>query len=587
MEEEGSVFDVVIRGGMVADGTGAPLFRADVGLSGGLITAIGPLPGARAETVMDATGRYVFPGLIDTHVHADAAVFDPAVQLAALRQGVTTLLLGQDGLSFAPATPATIDFVTRYFAPVNGAHPHLGDQGVSVADLLATYDRRVPLNTAYLIPHGTIRYEVMGPARRAPSDDDLAAMRAMIERGLADGAAGFSTGLEYAPGRYASAAELALLCEPVASAGLPYVTHMRGYEAAAARGIAEVVEIAGRSGVAAHVSHYHGRAGRLVALVDDARRDGVDLTFDSYPYVRGSSTLAMVMLPDWVPAADFDAALNALADPATARRLEEEWSAGHQDVWPRITLSHVPADDLRWTEGMSLPEAARRAGSEPAAFCRDILLATGLEAGCVFACRSTGNPGTTDQAAGDGEAAAEQSMRTLLRHPAHMAGSDGIYRGGHPHPRGWGTFARLLGRHVRDLGDWTWEQAALHLAGHPARRFRLHGRGLILRGYGADVVVVDPMTVADQATYENPRELALGVEHVIVNGIPVLSGGALTPAGRSAGRALRPGLRGKAEHPAVRDKSTESPRQRASLASKSTPGKGVTDGVAGTQARVA
>jgi N-acyl-D-amino-acid deacylase len=132
-------------------------------------------------------------------------------------------------------------------------------------------------------------------------------------------------------------------------------------------------------------------------------------------------------------------------------------------------------------------------------------------------------------------------MRALLRHPAHMGGSDGIYRGGHPHPRGWGTFARLLGRHVRDLGDWTWEQAALHLAGHPARRFRLHGRGLLLPGYAADVVVVDPVAVADQATYQTPRELALGIEQVIVNGIPVLSGGALMPAGRCAGRVLRPG----------------------------------------------
>jgi N-acyl-D-amino-acid deacylase len=541
MEAGGRVFDVVIRGGMVADGTGAPSFRADVGLAGGRITAIGPLHGAPAGTVIDATGRYVFPGFIDAHVHADAAVFDPVVQLAALRQGVTTLLLGQDGLSFAPAGPATVDFVTRYFAPVNGAHPDLGGQGVSVADLLATYDRSVPLNTAYLIPHGTIRHEVMGPARRAASDDELAAMRVMVERGLGDGAAGLSTGLEYAPGRYASEAELAALCAPVAATGLPYVSHMRGYEAAAARGIAEVVEIVRSSGVAAHVSHYHGPAGRLTNLVDDARRDGVDLTFDSYPYVRGSSTLAMVTLPDWVPAADFDAALNALADPATARRLEEGWSAGRQDLWPRITLSHVPADDLRWAEGMSLPEAARRAGREPAAFCRDILLATRLEAGCVFAFPSAGNLAATDPAAGGGEAAAEQSMRTLLRHPAHMGGSDGIYRGGHPHPRGWGTFARLLGRHVRDLADWTWEQAALHLAGHPARRFRLPGRGLILAGHAADVVVVDPMTVADQATYENPRELALGVEHVIVNGIPVLSGRALTPAGRSAGRVLRPG----------------------------------------------
>jgi N-acyl-D-amino-acid deacylase len=524
------VFDVVIRGGVVLDGTGAPAFRGDVGLSGGQITAVGPLASARDAAEIDATGRYVLPGFIDTHVHADAAVFAPDTQLAALRQGVTTLLLGQDGLSFAPAGPATIEYVTRYFAPVNGPHPALGGQPVSVADLLAGYDRRVPLNTGYLIPHGTIRYEVMGAARRAPSDDELARMRAMVEQGLGEGAIGLSTGLEYAPGGYATVAELAALCAPVAAAGLPYVTHMRGYEASAGRGMAEVTEIARRGGAAAHVSHYHGPAGQLTALLDDARRGGADITFDSYPYVRGCTTLAMVTLPGWLPAADFGATLDALADAGTARRLDDEWSAAGGGLWERITLSHVPADGLRWAEGKVLAEAARQAGRDPAAFCRELLVATGLEAGCVF-----GHPHP--------EAAAERSMRALLRHPAQMAGSDGIYRGGHPHPRGWGAFARLLGRHVRELGDWTWEQAAAHMAGHAARRFRLADRGLIRRGQAADIVVLDPVTVIDRATYASPRELASGVEHVFVNGVLVLSGGALTPAARDAppGRVLRPG----------------------------------------------
>src|SRR5581483_6938272 len=152
------MFDVVIRGGMVHDGTGAPAFRADIGVSGDRITAVGPLPAAAAAAGIDATRRYVLPGFIDAHVHADAAVFDAATQLAALSQGVTTLVLGQDGLSFAPAGPAALDYVTRYFAPVNGRHPALDAGGVSVAALLATYDRRVPLNVAYLIPHGTVRY---------------------------------------------------------------------------------------------------------------------------------------------------------------------------------------------------------------------------------------------------------------------------------------------------------------------------------------------------------------------------------------------------------------------------------------------
>ena len=463
-------------------------------------------------------------------MHADAAVFDPEMQLAALRQGVTTLLLGQDGLSFAPASPATIDYVTRYFAPVNGPHPALGGQPVSVADLLAGYDRRVPLNTGYLIPHGTIRYEVMGAARRAPSDDELARMRAMVERGLGEGAAGLSTGLEYAPGGYATVAELAALCAPVAAAGLPYVTHMRGYEASAGRGMAEVAEIARRSGAAAHVSHYHGPAGQLTALLDDARRGGADITFDSYPYVRGCTTLAMVTLPGWLPAADFDATLDALADAGTARRLDDEWSAAAR----RPVAAHHAVPRARRRPALGRGQSTRRGGPasrpRPGRVLPGAPGGHGLEAGCVF-----GHPAAPGAAgAAHPEAAAERSMRALLRHPAQMAGSDGIYRGGHPHPRGWGAFARLLGRHVRELGDWTWEQAAAHMAGHPARRFRLADRGLIRRGQAADIVVLDPATVADKATYASPREPGLGVEHVFVNGVRVLSGGALTAAARGA-----------------------------------------------------
>jgi N-acyl-D-amino-acid deacylase len=537
---------------MVLDGTAAPAFRADVGLSGGQITAVGALADAPRATEIDAAGRYILPGFIDAHVHGDAAVFDEDTQRAALRQGITTLLLGQDGLSFAPASPATLDYVTRYFAPVNGPHPALdGSPPVSVADLLAGYDRHVPLNTGYLLPHGTIRYEVMGPARRAPSDDELGRMRTMTERGLEEGAAGLSTGLEYAPGSYATVAELAALCAPVAAAGLPYVTHMRGYEASAAHGMAEVVQIARRSGVAAHVSHYHGPAGQLIALLDDALRAGADLTFDSYPYVRGSTTLAMVTLPGWLPAADFTATLDALTDPGTARRLDDEWSAGGGELWDRITLSHVPADELRWAEGMRLSEAARRADLDPAAFCRALLVTTRLETGCVFGYRAVPSSAAAARAEKEGhtkaathpEMVADQSMRTLLRHPSQMAGSDGIYRGGHPHPRGYGAFARLLGRHVRELGDWTWEQAAVHMAGHTARRFGLRDRGLVRRGQAADIVVLDPATVGDRATYESPREPAVGVEHVFVNGIQVLSGGALTQAARGTppGRVLRPG----------------------------------------------
>ncbi|MGW4403129.1 N-acyl-D-amino-acid deacylase family protein [Nonomuraea sp. NPDC004702] len=505
-------FDVVISGGRVLDGTGAPPYRADVGIAGDEVAAVGRLGGAQAGTMIDATGRFVAPGFVDCHAHGDAAVFDPAVQLAALRQGVTTFVLGQDGLSFAPGSAETVAYASRYFAAVNGA---LHEGPLSVAELLDGYDRAVALNTAYLLPHGTIRYDVLGPSPESASRAELAAMVERVERGLSEGAVGLSSGLEYLPGRYADAAELAALCAPLG--GLPYVTHMRAYGANAGVGMAEVVDIAGRSGAAVHVSHLHGPADVLLPLVGRAHDDGVDLTFDTYPYLRGSTILAMVVLPPSVPGADTDAALEMIASPEL-----DDWWAGLGEVYPRLTVSHAPG--LEWAEGLALPDAAERAGMTPAAFCRHLLVATRLEAGCVSARPDEGPAG-------------EESVRRILRHPSHTGGSDGIYVGGHPHPRGFGAFARFLGRHVRELGDWTWEQAVVHLASHPARRFGLDRRGLVRAGHVADLVVFDPLTVSDRSTYADPRTPAHGVDDVLVSGVRVLIGGELT--GANPGRALR------------------------------------------------
>ncbi|WP_344579389.1 N-acyl-D-amino-acid deacylase family protein [Nonomuraea roseoviolacea] len=509
-------FDVIITGGRVLDGTGAPPYRADVAVTGDKVAAVGRLDGADAAAVIDATGRLVSPGFVDCHAHGDAVVLDPAVQLSALRQGVTTFVLGQDGVSYAPGSADAVAYAARYFAAVNGPLPGvLGDGPLSVDRLLGAYDRATALNTAYLLPHGTIRYDVMGAAPQAPSREELAAMLGRVERGLAEGAVGLSTGLEYLPGRYAAAEELAALCAPLG--GLPYVTHMRAYGTRAGVGMSEVNEIARRSGAAVHVSHLHGPADVLLPLVEEALAAGVDLTFDTYPYLRGSTMLAMVVLPPDAPAADPARTLEMLV----SGELDAWWPELAQ-TWPRLTVSHAPG--MEWAEGLGMVEAARREGVEPAEFCRRLLVETRLEAGCVLARPDEGPKG-------------EESVRRMLRHPAQTGGSDGIYVGGHPHPRGFGAFARFLGTHVRELGDWTWEQAAVHLAAHPARRFGLADRGLLRAGFAADVVVLDPATVADRATYDAPRTLATGVDDVLVSGVPVLAGG--EPTGATPGRALR------------------------------------------------
>lgn len=515
-------YDVLLHGGRVVDGTAAPPFRADVAVAGDTVAAVGRLDGVDAAERLDVTGRFVLPGFVDTHLHADASADSDRVQEAALRQGVTTLILGQDGLSFAPASPATIEAVSRYFGPVNGACPADLAEGCSVADLLAHYDRRTALNVGYLAPAGTIRAEVMGFQPQLADQDERRAMRALVETALEDGALGLSTGLEYVPGRFADAEELAFLCAPVAEAGGVHVSHMRGYEADAWRGLGEMFDIAQRSGVAVHASHLHGPTNMVTGLLDHARADGVDVTFDSYPYLLGASILAMVALPPDISASGPADMVARLGEPAVRERLARDWFPAIDDVLGRITLSYVGAAEWQWTEGLSLREAAEKADLPPGELVCELVGSSAGGAGCVFAQPPTN---TLDD------------VRNHLRHEAQMVGSDAIYLGSRPHPRGWGAFARVLGRHVRELGDLSWGEATSHLAGHPARRFSLADRGLLRTGAAADLVVLDPDTVADAADYEHPTAPATGVDHVLVNGVFALRAGELT--GARPGRALR------------------------------------------------
>jgi N-acyl-D-amino-acid deacylase len=252
---------------------------------------------------------------------------------------------------------------------------------------------------------------------------------------------------------------------------------------------------------------------------------GLDLTVDTYPYLAGSTILGMVALPPWVQEGGIEPTLERLADPAIRRRLNAEWfSSPTPYPLDTTTIAMVAHPDWRWAEGLKVSEAAERAGMEPGVFVCEILGASGMAVGIVGY-----RPGDRT----------ESDVRAILRHPAHMAGSDGIFRGGFPHPRGWGAFARYLGYHTRQLGDYTWAEAVTHLNTHAARRFRLTDRGLLRPGYVADIVVFDPATVTDRSTYAAGRTLAEGVEHVLVNGVPALVHG--EPTGATPGRALRRG----------------------------------------------
>lgn len=518
-------FHLILRHGWVIDGSGGPPFRGDVGVAGERIAAVGSLTGANAPKVVDVAERYVVPGFIDAHVHGDSVLLADPVHRPALKQGVTTYVIGQDGSSFAPAGASTMDYMRRYTAGFNANPPGVDYRWYGVGEYLARFDRTTSLNVAYLVPNGNVRMEVMGLDPRAATAGEIEAMRRLVHRGMDEGAVGLSTGLDYIPSRYADAREIAALCEAIAPEGGVYVTHMRGYGPNAAAGMREVAEICRLSGVAGHVSHYNGPAELLIPLIDQGRSLGLDLTFDTYPYLAGSTILGMVALPAWVQEGGIEATVARLGEPAARARLRTEWFPfGTPYPLDTTTISMVANPDWRWAEGLTVVEAARVGGYEPGEFVCEILRASGMMVGIV------------GFRAGE---RTEEDVRAILRHPCHMAGSDGIFCGSFPHPRGWGAFARYLGYHTRTLGDYTWAEAVTHLAAHAARRFRLTDRGLLRPGYAADVAVFDPATVGDRSTYADGRAEAQGVDLVLVNGTPVLEGG--EPTGATPGRALRRG----------------------------------------------
>jgi N-acyl-D-amino-acid deacylase len=527
------MFDLLITGGRVIDGSGLPWFHADVGIAGDRITAVGQLAHAACRRRIDAAGKVVAPGFIDAHVHGDLALLADPAHEPAVRQGVTTYVLGQDGVAMAPASPATLDYMCRYTAGFSGgvlwadlARSLAADGPLKMDRYLSQFDRRCAINVACLVPNGNVRMEVLGLQTRPPTPDELRRMRRLVREAMEQGAVGLSSGLDYIPSRYAEEAELAELCQEVAPFGGVYVTHMRRYDPEGVLGsLDEVFRIGRVAGCGVHVSHFNSRADLVIPRLDAGRAAGIDVTFDLYCYQAGSSILGMYALPPWVQEGGIDATLARLGDAGVRQRLHDWFDAPGEMRAPldRVRLSYVAAPEFRHLEGQALGPAAAASGRTVGELVCDVLAASGMAVGCVAPHRDRG----------------EADVVGLLRHPAMMAGSDGIFTGSCPHPRGCGCFARYLGHYVREARAWSLEEAVAHLSHHAARRFGLHDRGLLKPGLAADVVVFDPEAIADRATYEGGREPAVGVEHVVVNGELVLEAGTRTAA--RPGRGLRRG----------------------------------------------
>jgi N-acyl-D-amino-acid deacylase len=526
------VFDTIIHGGRVVDGAGNPWIWADVGIKDERIAAVGRLNGAQASRVIAGEGLVVCPGFIDMHAHSDLQVLVRPEHEAKILQGVTLEVLGQDGLSYAPVTDETLPILRTQLAGWNDDPPDFDWSWRTVGEYLDRLDSGIALNVAYLVPHGTVRMAVMGMEERAPSQTELAEMVRLVAQSLEDGAFGLSAGLTYAPGMFANDDEIVELCGPLREHGGFYCPHHRSYGVGALEAYGACIDIARRARVPLHLAHAHmpfrvneGRAGELLSLVDAARAEGLDVTLDTYPYLAGATYLH-AFLPPWMNSGGPQETIERLADSGVRERLrlemEVEGSPGFSGVpidWQAIVISGVRTPGNEQWVGHSIADAAAAAAREPLDFACRLLVEEELGVACIA------HVGT------------EANLVEIMKHPAHMAGSDGILVGSRPHPRGWGTFARYLGTYVRDTGVLRLEDAIRKMTSLPAQRLGLNDRGLLRVGMKADVVCFDPSSVAEAGTYEDPCRAPVGIPHVFVNGRAIVLDGTLT--GDRPGRALR------------------------------------------------
>ena len=516
-----AVHDLVIRGGNVIDGTGAPAAQMDVAVAGGRIAAVARRVAEKGAVEIDARGVAVAPGFIDIHSHGDGSLFTDPRSESVIRQGVTTIVVGQDGSSRFPS---------RRMGDDEGGF-------ASFAALTAAVDALPSsVNVASMIGLGTIRGVVVGNDDRPATVDELSRMTAMVRDAIVAGACGASSGLEYTPGAFASRAELAALCAPLAAARLPYATHMRNEDDRLLDAIDESIDVARQARCPLQISHLKtqgprnwGRLDDVFRRIEDARRSGMDITFDRYPYIAYQTGLTN-LFPVWSRDGGTAAFLRRLDDSSTSDRIRTEALAKVELIggWDNVLISSAGRGADSTAAGKRLGAYARARGVDP------------YDAAVTLLRASSGGTGMV------GFAMSEENLERILAHPLGMVCSDGgafatdgPSRRGSPHPRGLGTFPRVLGRYVRERKALTLEQAVRKMTAMPAERIRLRDRGRIAPKLAADLVVFDPATVIDRATYEDPFHYPAGIRAVVVNGQIALRDGERTKS--AAGKGLKAG----------------------------------------------
>ncbi|MBI4539481.1 MAG: D-aminoacylase [Gemmatimonadetes bacterium] len=519
--------DVLIKGGRVVDGTGSPWFRADVGIAGGRIVAIGNLADRPAKTVIDAAGHFVTPGFIDMHTHSDLSLLKDGRGLSKILQGVTTEVIGEGG-SVAPRRPE-----------MDGGRGSYGIQP-DWATLREYLDRLAASGTSgnvmSYIGAGQLRRYVIGEEHRKPTPEELEEMKRLLAQGMEDGAAGLVTALE-TPGQpdpgdsVAGTDELVELAKVVGGYGGMYASHIRDQGVRLVESIEEAATIGERAGVRVEVFHlkaagrpYKGKMKEALAAIEAARRRGVDILANQYPYIAAAHGMT-TEVPRWAHEGGRQKFLERLADPELRPRIKREVTAymtgkyynepEGKTGFDALMVSSVPKTPERYV-GKTIGQIAREQGKAPDDMVLDLLIEQDGDVGLVMFYMS------------------EDDVRRGLQSPLVSVGSDGTAGspefGGQPHPRWYGTFARVLGHYARDLGTLRMEEAVRKMTSMPTQHMGILDRGIIREGMWADVVVFDPDRIIDRATFTQPHQYADGIDYVLVNGVVVADHGQHTGA---------------------------------------------------------
>jgi N-acyl-D-amino-acid deacylase len=538
------MYDLLLQGGKIMDGAGNPWYWGDVAVTGGKIAAIGNLKGAPAKRTIDVSGLMVAPGFIDMHTHSDLTLLANPLGESSIRQGVTTEVVCSCGLGPAPTTTEKIPLIKNSIAFVPDG---LDWSWRTFDDFLNKYGEigGTSTNVVPLVPQGAIRIAAMGFDNRVPTDTELAYMKRLVAESMEAGGWGFATGLIYTPGKYAQTQELIELSREAAVRGGIYVSHIRGEGETLLESVDEAMAIGKTAGMPVHISHHKasgkanwGKVNDSLRMMEEARAGGLDVTSEVYPYTAGSTSMT-TLLASWAHEGGILALFERLENPEMRARLKKEMREGLPgwenmalaNGWENMVIAWVKSGRRPDVEGRNLAELAARDGKDPEDFVIDLLISEKDMAAfdCVYMVAFSMD---------------EDDVRTVLKHPLCMIGSDGravapygILKRGKPHPRYYGTFARVIGKYAREEKVISMQEAVRKMTSMPAQRIGLRDRGLLREGFRADITVFDPDKIIDRSTYAEPHQYPAGVPFVIVNGQVTIENG--EHAGTRAGHVLR------------------------------------------------